>query len=55
MTDAARRATARARVAELVSNFKRNEEDYLSAAYNVSIRWVPPCLACERPLLRALV
>lgn len=34
MTDAARRAAARARVAALVSNFKRNEADYLSAAYN---------------------
>lgn len=34
MTDAARRVAARARVAELVSNFKRNEADYLSAAYN---------------------
>jgi len=34
MTDTARRAAARARVAELVSNFRRNEADYLRAAYN---------------------
>jgi hypothetical protein len=34
MTDAAQKAAARLRVAELVSNFKRNEADYLSVAYN---------------------
>ena len=34
MTDAERRAAARMRVAELVSNFQRNETDYLGAAYN---------------------
>ncbi len=34
MTDAARIAAARERVAELVSNFRRNDADYLRAAYN---------------------
>ena len=34
MTDAAAKATARARVAELVRNFQHNEADYLRAAYN---------------------
>lgn len=34
MTVAAQKAAARARIAELVANFKRNEADYLSTAYN---------------------
>jgi hypothetical protein len=34
MTEAVQKAAARARVAELVANFRRNEGDYLSAAYN---------------------
>ncbi len=34
MTDPAAKAAARARVAELVGLFKRNEADYLRAAYN---------------------
>lgn len=34
MTAAPRRAASRARVAELVDNFRRNEADYLRAAYN---------------------
>jgi type I restriction-modification system DNA methylase subunit len=34
MTDAAVKAAARARVAELVRNFQHNEADYLRAAYN---------------------
>ena len=34
ITDPAAKAAARARIAELVGLFKRNEADYLRAAYN---------------------